>query len=143
MRETSRQGGLGDDQAVDPVAVIGGQGVGDRHADVGPVQGEPLVAKRVHQRRPGRWPGWRCRTRPGACPDSPIPRWSTATTEKSRASVGISMRQAYQVWGQPCTSSSGGPVAAGDRVQAQLTGVDVPAGERAGEPGREVRRPGY
>ena len=41
--------------------------------------------------------------------DSPMPRWSTATTEKSRASAGISMRQAYQVWGQPCTSSSGGP----------------------------------
>ena len=34
-------------------------------------------------------------------------------------------------------------VAAGDRVQAQVTGVDVAAGERAGEPGREVRRPGY
>ena len=67
-------------------------------------------------------------------PDSPMPRWSTATTEKSRASAGISMRQAYQVCGQPCTSSSGGPVAAGDRVQAQLAGVDVPAGERVGEP---------
>src|SRR5262249_44644578 len=38
-----------------------------------------------------------------------MPRWSTATTLKSRASAGISMRQAYQVWGQPCTSSSGGP----------------------------------
>src|SRR6185312_10894440 len=46
---------------------------------------------------------------PGGLPDSPIPRWSTATTEKSRASAGISMRQAYQVCGQPCTSSSGGP----------------------------------
>jgi hypothetical protein len=31
----------------------------------------------------------------------------------------------------------------GDRVQAQFTGVDVPAGERAGEPGRKVRRPGH
>src|SRR5215472_92967 len=38
-----------------------------------------------------------------------MPRWSTATTEKSRARVGISIRQAYQVWGQPWTSSSGGP----------------------------------
>ena len=46
---------------------------------------------------------------PWGLPDSPIPRWSTATTEKSRASAGISIRQAYQVWGQPCTSSSGGP----------------------------------
>src|SRR5262249_5274132 len=46
---------------------------------------------------------------PWGLPDRPIPRWSTATTEKSRASAGISMRQAYQVCGQPCTSSSGGP----------------------------------
>jgi hypothetical protein len=38
-----------------------------------------------------------------------MPRWSTATTWKSRASAGITMRQAYQVWGQPWTSSSGGP----------------------------------
>ena len=30
-------------------------------------------------------------------------------TVKSRASAGITSRQAYQVWGQPCTSSSGGP----------------------------------
>src|SRR5215471_21697519 len=42
-------------------------------------------------------------------PDRPIPRWSGATTEKSRASAGITSRQAYQVWGQPWTSSSGGP----------------------------------
>ena len=50
MRGISREGGLGDDQPVNPVAVIGGQRVGDRHPDVGPVQGEPLVAERVHQR---------------------------------------------------------------------------------------------
>jgi hypothetical protein len=42
-------------------------------------------------------------------PDSPHPRWSGATTEKFRASSGMISRQAYQVWGQPCTSSSGGP----------------------------------
>jgi hypothetical protein len=41
--------------------------------------------------------------------DSPIPRWSTAITSKSRASAGITSRHWYQVWGQPCTSSSGGP----------------------------------
>src|SRR5918997_2343356 len=40
---------------------------------------------------------------------SPMPRWSTATTSKSRASSGICRRQAYQLSGQPCTSSSGGP----------------------------------
>ena len=46
---------------------------------------------------------------PAGLSDSPIPRWSTAMTSKSRASAGISRRQAYQVSGQPCTSSSGGP----------------------------------
>src|SRR5215212_1567131 len=38
-----------------------------------------------------------------------MPRWSGAMTSKSRASAGISRRQAYQFSGQPCTSSSGGP----------------------------------
>ena len=33
--------------------------------------------------------------------DSPIPRWSTAMTSKSSASVGMILRQAYQVSGQP------------------------------------------
>ncbi|HET9079003.1 MAG TPA: hypothetical protein VFO01_00575 [Trebonia sp.] len=42
-------------------------------------------------------------------PDSPVPRWSDAMTVKSWASAGITSCQAYQVWGQPCTSSSGGP----------------------------------
>ena len=40
---------------------------------------------------------------------SPMPRWSTAMTVKSRASAGISARYWYQFSGQPCTSSSGGP----------------------------------
>src|SRR5271165_4680165 len=42
-------------------------------------------------------------------PDSPQPRWSGTITVKSRASAGMTSRQAYQVWGQPCTSSNGGP----------------------------------
>src|SRR6516164_7758409 len=42
-------------------------------------------------------------------PDSPVPRWSGTTTENSRASEGITSRHAYQVCGQPCSSSSGGP----------------------------------
>ena len=50
MRGYPREGRLGDDQAVDPFAVIGGQGVGDRHPDIGAVQGEPRVLQRVHQR---------------------------------------------------------------------------------------------
>src|SRR4051794_25111300 len=38
-----------------------------------------------------------------------MPRWSTAMTSKFRASPGIRGRHAYQLSGQPCTSSSGGP----------------------------------
>src|SRR5215469_10363744 len=62
-----------------------------------------ISATRSLARVPVSYPPW-------GLPDRPIPRWSTATTEKSRASAGISMRQAYQVCGQPCTSSSGGPL---------------------------------
>jgi hypothetical protein len=42
----------------------------------------------------GLWPSWGLSV-------SPIPRWSTATTWKSRASAGITSRQAYQFSGQP------------------------------------------
>jgi hypothetical protein len=46
---------------------------------------------------------------PAGLSDSPIPRWSTATTSTSQASAGMSRRQAYQVSGQRWTSNSGGP----------------------------------
>ena len=71
-----------------------------------------------------------------------MPRWSTAMTSKSRASAGISRRQAYQVSGQPWTSSSGGPSPPMTACRRTLAGVDVPARERVGEPGGEVRRAG-
>jgi hypothetical protein len=45
----------------------------------------------------------------GGLSDGAIPRGSTAITSKSRASAGISIGQAYQVWAQPGTSRSGGP----------------------------------
>src|SRR5689334_19973320 len=38
-----------------------------------------------------------------------MPRWSTAITSKPSASLGITIRQAYQVSGQPWMSRSGGP----------------------------------
>jgi hypothetical protein len=56
-------------------------------------------------------------------------------------SAGISRRRTY-----PSRASRGPAAAAGvtsdDLVLAQLTGVDVPASERVGEPYREVRRAG-
>jgi hypothetical protein len=77
--------------------------------------------------------------------DRPMPRWSTAMISKSRASAGISRRQAYQNSGQPCTSSSGGrspPVTACRRSSpvSMYRLVNVPvnpaevrrAGDRAG-----------
>ena len=63
-------------------------------------------------------------------------------TWKWRASAGISMRQAYQVWGPAVYQQQRRALASGDRVLTQFTGVDVPAGERADEPGWEVRRCG-
>src|SRR4051794_41927392 len=60
-----------------------------------------ISATRSPARVPVSYPPW-------GLSDSPMPRWSTATTWNSRASAGISRRQAYQVSGQPCTSSSGG-----------------------------------
>jgi hypothetical protein len=88
--------------------VVGGQGVGDRHSDVGPVQGEPLVAQRVHQCHQVAGQGG------GVIPSLGLAgQPDTALVDrdhrKSLASVGISIRHAYQVCGQPCTSSSGGP----------------------------------
>src|SRR5262245_37288414 len=69
--------------------------------------------------------------------ESPMPRWSTAITRKSLASAGITRRQAYQVWGQPCTSSRGGP----SPPDALDVGSALPddhvaggGGDRAGDP---------
>ena len=91
------------------LGMIRSQSVGDPHAGVEADHGEPLVAERVHQRdevvglRAGVVP-------PCGLSESPIPRWSTAMTVKSRASAGITRRHWYQVCGQPWTSSNGGPL---------------------------------
>jgi hypothetical protein len=78
----------------------------------------------------------------GGLSESPIPRWSTATTWKSRARVGMSSRHAYQGLRPAVHQQQRRPVAPDDRVLAQPTGIDEPVGERVGEPGREVRRAG-
>ena len=53
----------------------------------------------------------------------------------------VGMRQAYQVCGQPCTSSSGGPSPPVTACRRRSpVSEHVAAGERAGEPGRDVRR---
>ena len=141
MRRYPRERSLGDDQPVDPVAVIRSQGVGDRHADVGPVQGEPWVAERVHQSH-----------QVAGEAGSVVPAGGFA----GQPDAALVDRDDGEVPGQrrhqhPPRVPGLGPavhqqqrraLAPGDRVQANLTGVNVPACERAGEPGWEVRRPG-
>jgi hypothetical protein len=121
--------------------VVGGQGVADPHAGVVAGHGEVLVAERVHQRgqvagqgagvvavlgfagQPGaalvRRDHLEAAGQPGHHQPPGVPGLRPAVDEQQRR-----------------------PVAAGDHVLAQVPGVDVPAGERAGESGRQVRRPG-
>ena len=88
--------------------MIRGQRVADREAGVVADHGEPLVAERVHQRDQVVGEG------AGVVPvrglvGQPDAALVDRDDLKSWASAGISRRQAYQVSGQPCTSSSGGP----------------------------------
>jgi hypothetical protein len=48
-------------------------------------------------------------------------------TSKSCASAGIIKHQAYEVSGPAVHQQQRRPLASDDRVQAQLTGVDIPA----------------
>jgi hypothetical protein len=66
------------------------------------------VTERIHQRDEVVREGAGVIAAPGLS-ESPMPRWSTAMTSKSLASPGITIRQAYQVCGQPWISSNGGP----------------------------------
>jgi hypothetical protein len=86
-------------------AGIGGQGVADPHAGVMADHREPPVAQRVHQRDQISGEGGGVVPARGLA-GQPAP----ALVGRDDGEVpGITRRQAYQVWGQPCTSSSGGP----------------------------------
>ena len=134
-------GDLGEDHAVDPVRVIRGQRVADRESGVVADHGEPLVAERVHQR------DQIAGERAGVVPvlglvGQPDP----ALVDRDDLEVP-GQRRHQQAPGVPglgpaVHQQQRRPLASDDRVQAQLTGVDVPAGERVGEPRREVRRAG-
>jgi hypothetical protein len=119
--------------------VIGGQGVGDRHPDVGPVQGEPWVAKRVHQRHQVAGEGGAVVPALGFAgqPD-------TALVDRDDAEVPGQRRHQHPPrvpgLGPAVHQQQRRALTSGDRVQAQFTSVDVPAGERVGEPGREAWR---
>jgi hypothetical protein len=127
----AREGGLGDDQALQPVGVIGGQGVGDRHAGVGPVHGEALVAERLHQRDhvPGEGAGVVAVLGLVGHPDP-------ALVDRDDLEV-FGQGRHHQAPGVPglrpaMHQQQRRPLAPGDRVQAQLAGVDPAAGEGVG-----------
>ena len=88
--------------------MVGGESVADPHPGVMARYREPPVTQRVHQRDQVGGQGGGVIS-PGGLTEGPVPRWSGAMTWKSRASAGMISRQPYQVWGQPCTSSNGGP----------------------------------
>jgi hypothetical protein len=120
--------------------MVSGQGVADPHPGVVARHGEPPVAQRVHQRHQVAGQG------SGVVPARGLAGQPSATL------VG---RDDLEVAGQGGHHQAPGvpglrpavhqqqrrPATAGDHMLAQVPGVDVPAGERAGEPFREVRRP--
>jgi hypothetical protein len=119
--------------------VIGGQRVADPHAGVVAGHREPPVPQRVHQRDQVAGQG------------AGVVAVLGLAGQPGAALVG---RDHEEVPGQGGHHQPPGvpglrpavhqqqrrAVAPGDHVLAQIARVDVPAGERAGEPGREVRR---
>ena len=121
--------------------MIGRQSVGDGHSDVGSPQGEPLVAKRVHQR------DQIVREGAGVVPahglaGQPDPALVDRDDLEVPGQRGHQQAPGVPGLGPAVQQQQRRPVAADDRVLAPLTGVDIPAGEGVGEPCREVRRAG-
>jgi hypothetical protein len=121
--------------------VIRGQRVADRESGVVADDGEPLVAERVHQRDQVAGLG------AGVVPVlGLVGQPHAALVDRDDLEVP-GQRRHQQAPGVPALGPAvhqqqRRPLASDDRVQAQLTGVDVPARERVGEPGREVRPTG-
>ena len=114
-------------------------GVGDGHADVGPVERELLVAERIHQ------------------PDHVVSEGSAVVAIcwfVRQSDATLVDRNDLEVAGKRRHQHAPGipglrpavhqqqrrAVAADNGMQAHLTGVDVAAAERVGEAGWEVRR---
>jgi hypothetical protein len=121
--------------------VIRGQRVADSESRVVADHGEPLVAERVHQRDQVAGKGAGVVPARGFVgqPDTPL-------VDRDDLEVP-GQRRHQQTPGVPglgpaVHQQQRRPLASDDRVLAQLTGVDVPARERVGEPRREVRRAG-
>jgi hypothetical protein len=121
--------------------VIRGQRVADRESGVVADHGEPLVAKRIHQRDQVAGEGRAVVPVLGL-----VGQPDTALVDCDDLEVP-GQRRHQQAPGVPglrpaVHQQQRRPLASDHRVQAQRVGVDVTAGERVGEPGREVRRAG-
>ena len=141
-RRRRRARGAGDvDQrgALDPVAVIGGDRVADGEARVVPDEGEAVVAERVHHR--DELAGERARV---VAAGGPVGEPAAALVDGDDREVPRQRRH-----DEPPRVPGLGPavdeqqrrtVAADDGVQAHVADLDVPALERVGEAGGEIRR---
>jgi hypothetical protein len=113
--------------------VIRREGVGDHHSGVGPVHGEALVAQRVHQRRQVIGQGRAVVAVPGLTgePDAAlIDRYDGEAAGQGRHQHPPGV----PALGPAVHQQERRALTAGDRMQAQVAGVDVLAGERAGAP---------
>ncbi len=140
-RRPRGSGNLGEGHALDPLRVIRGERVADREAGVVADHGEPLVAERVHQRDKI------ARERAGVVAARGfVGQPDPALVDRDDLEV-LGQRRHQQPprvpgLGPAVHQQQRRPLAADDRVQAQLTGVDVLARERVREPRGEVRRAG-
>jgi hypothetical protein len=121
--------------------VIGGQRVADEVPGVVADHGEPLVAEGVHQRVQVGGEGADVVPVPGF-----VGQPDAALVDCDDLEVPGQLRH-NQAPGVPVLrpavhQQQRRPLASDDRVLAQSAGVYVPAGERVGEPFREVRRAG-
>jgi len=120
--------------------VIGGQSVADHHPGVVADYGELLVAQRVHQR--GQVTGQGA----GVVPVRRLAgQPATALVGRDHRELP-GQRRHHQPPGVPglrpaVHQQQRRPVAADDHVLDQAAGVDVLAGERLPEPGRQTQRP--
>jgi hypothetical protein len=125
--------------ALDPVRVVRGQRVADEVSGVVADHGEPLVAERIHQR--DQVGGEGAGVVPGGGLVGPP---DAALVDRDDLEVPGQRRHhpapRVPVLRPAVHEQQRRPLAADDRVQAHLAGVDEPAAERAPEPRGEVRR---
>jgi hypothetical protein len=121
--------------------VVGDQRVADGEAGVVADHGEPLVAERLHHR--DQVVGQRAGV---IAARGLVGQAHAALVDRDDREVPRQRRHHHPpgvpALGPAVDQQQRRPVASGDRVQAHVAGLDVPARERVGEAGGEVRRAG-